>query len=137
LVILVCGLLLAGCDRFYGVESRTTFHTPVDVECLGAALASVPEAAPVAYQRQESRSTVANDWLYGERGADILELIQSPNEWDFSNSRRRMGVAIPHDQLVHFVPLMQKVNQAIQARCGLPVASLKATAVGETKSSGF
>jgi hypothetical protein len=45
-----------------------------------------------------------------------------------------MGVAVPHDEMARFVPLMQKVNQAIQMRCGLPVAHLKAEPVGETKS---
>jgi hypothetical protein len=44
-----------------------------------------------------------------------------------------MGVAVPHDEIVRFVPLMQKVNRTLQMHCGLPVAHLKAEALGETK----
>jgi hypothetical protein len=44
-----------------------------------------------------------------------------------------MGVAVPHDEMMRFVPLMQKVNRAIGTRSGLPVANLKA--VGDIKSS--
>jgi hypothetical protein len=144
LTIVLPVLLVAGCDRFYGVESRATLSGPIDVSCVNAALASVPDVGLVTYQRNEDRSTeilpkqrkvltVAHDWLYGERGADILEIIQSPDGWSFRNSRSRMGVGVPHDEMVRFVPLMQTVNKAIQMRCGLPVANLKAEPVGETK----
>jgi hypothetical protein len=144
--IIFLGLLLAGCDPLYGVESRATLNRPVDVKCVNGALASVPEAGPVTYQRVEELSTeifpkqrkvltVTHDWLYGEEGKDILEVIQGRDGWDFSNSRRRMGVAVPHDEMVRFVPLMEKVNRAIETRCRLPVANLKAVALGETKSS--
>ena len=137
-------LLLAACDPFYGVASRTTLLDPVDIRCINAALLSVPDVGPVTYHRSENRSTeilpkqrkvvtVAHDWLYGEGNADILEIIQSPDGSSFRNSRSRMGVAVPHDEIVRFVPLMQKVNQAIQMRCGLPVAHLKAEPVGETE----
>jgi hypothetical protein len=145
-VIIILGVLLAGCDPVYGVESRATFHHPIDIACVNAALTSVPEASPVTYQHREDRSTeilpkqrkvlmVAHDWFYGEGGADILEVIQGPDEWNYRNSRSRMGVAVPHDEMVRFVPLMQKVNRAIEARCGLTVGNLQATAVGETKLS--
>jgi hypothetical protein len=144
LTIVLPALLVAGCDPFYGVESRATLSGPVDVRCVNAALASVPDVGRVTYERSESRSTeilpkqrkvltVAHDWLYGEGGADILEIIQSPDGWSLRNSRSRMGVAVPHDEMARFVPLMQKVNQAIELRCGLPVAHLKAEPVGETK----
>jgi hypothetical protein len=145
LTVVFPALLVAGCDRFYGVESRATLSGSVDVPCVNAALASVPDVGRVTYERSENRSTeilpkqrkvltIAHDWLYGEGGADILEVIQGPDGWSFRNSRSRMGVAVPHDEMVRFVPLMQKVNQAIQMRCGLPVAHLKAEPVGETKS---
>jgi hypothetical protein len=145
LTIVFSALFVAGCDPFYGVESRTKLSGPVDVLCVNAALASVPDAGRVIYQRDEDRSTeilpkqrkvltVAHDWLYGEGGGDILEVFQGADGWFFRNSRSRMGVAVPHDEMVRFVPLMQKVNQAIQMRCGLPVAHLQAEPVGETKS---
>ncbi|HEU4696537.1 MAG TPA: hypothetical protein VFR92_06205, partial [Sphingomicrobium sp.] len=130
-------LLLAGCDRFYGVESRVALPGPVDVRCVNVALKGVQGVGSVTYRRTENRSTeilpkqrkvltIAHDWLYGEGGADILEIIQGPDGWSFRNSRSRMGVAVPHDEMVRFVPLMQRVNHAIQMRCGLPVANLKA-----------
>jgi len=134
-VIILLALLVAGCDRFYGVESRTRLRGPVDVRCVNAALATVPDVQRVTYQRNKLDDGVAHHWLYGENGADIVELIQDSDGWDFSNSRRRMGVAVPHEQMVRFVPLMQAVNQALQARCGLPVAELRAEPVGDTKPS--
>jgi hypothetical protein len=147
LVVIVCtGLLVAGCDSFYGVESRTTLHGQIDVACVNAALTSIPEAGSVRYQRTEEGSTeilpkprnvttVAHDWFYGDGGKDTLELIQHPDGWDFSNSRRSMGVPVPHEEMTGFVPLMQMVNRALQSRCGLPVGSLQAESVGETKPS--
>lgn len=132
-IVVLLALLVAGCDRFYGVESRTRLPGPVDVRCVNAALASIPEAGRVTYQRDKRDDGVAHDWLYGENGTDIVELIQHPDGWYFSNSRRRMGAAVPHEQMVRFVPLMQAVNRAIQTRCGLPVAELRAEPVGETK----
>jgi len=138
-------LLIAGCDAFYGVESRTTLSGPVDVRCINGALASVPDTGAVTYQRSENGPTeimpkqrkvltVSHHWLYGEGGADILEIIQGPDGWSFRNSRSRMGVAVPHAEMARFVPLMQQVNEAIEMQCGLPVARLKAEPVGETKS---
>lgn len=146
LTIISLGVLLAGCDPFYGVESRTTLNGPVDVDCINAALASVPGVGPVTYQRREDHSTeilprrrefltIAHDWLYGVSGKDTLEIIQGPDGSDFSNSRRRMGVAVPHEEMVRFVSLMHEVNRAIETRCGLPVAKLNAVAIGETKAS--
>ncbi|GAA4013340.1 hypothetical protein GCM10022280_09480 [Sphingomonas swuensis] len=138
-------LLLVGCDRFYGVESRATLPAPVDVRCVNAALSGVEGVGSVQYWRTENRSTeilprqrnsliVAHAWLYGESGADVLEIMQGPDGWFFRNSRSRMGVAVPHDTMARFVPLMQKVNYALEMRCGLPVADLKAELVEMTKS---
>ena len=144
-ITMLPALLITGCDQLYGVESRATLPGPVDVPCVNAALASVPDVGRVTYDRSQSDSTeilpkqrkvltVAHDWLYGEGGADILEFIQGPDGWSFRNSRVRMGVTVPHDEIVRFVPLMQKVNRTIELRCGLPVARLTAQPVGDTKS---
>jgi hypothetical protein len=140
----VVALLLAGCDPFYGVDSHTALPAPADVRCVNEALASIPEAGQVVYERSESRSTrifpkprealtVMHVWLYGEGGKDILQINQAPAGWDYRNARSRMGVAAPQEEMVRFLPLMQKVNRVIQARCGLPVANLKHEPVGGTK----
>jgi hypothetical protein len=140
----VPALLLAGCDPFYGVESRATLPGPVDVRCVNAALASLPDVGRVTYQRRENRSTeilpkqrkvvtVMHVWLYGEGGGDILQINQTPDGWDYRNARSRMGVAVPHEEMARFKPVMLKVNGAIQLRCGLPVGNLKAEPVGDTK----
>jgi hypothetical protein len=142
--IVVAALLVAGCDPFYGVESRAMLPGPVDVRCVNAALATVPHVGRVTYQRSENRSTeilpkqrkvvtVMHVWLYGEGGNDILQINQTPDGWDYRNARSRMGVAVPHNEMARFQPLMLKVNRAIQLRCGLPVGSLRAEPVGETK----
>jgi len=41
---------------------------------------------------------------------------------------------VPREEIAHFVPLMQKINRAIQSRCGLPVANLGVRPVGGTKA---
>ena len=136
-------LFLTGCDPFYGVESDTKLAGPVDVRCVNAALASIPEAGRVTYRRNEVPSTeifpkrrkahIMYVWLYGERGWDALQIYQTPDRWYYRNARSRVGVAVPHEEMARFVPLMQKVNRVIQTRCGLPVADLRAEPVGETK----
>jgi hypothetical protein len=144
IIIVVPALLVAGCDPFYGVESRATFPGPVDIRCVNAALASVPHVGRVTYQHSENRSreilpkqrkvvTVMHVWLYGEGGNDILQINQTPDGWDYRNARSRMGVAVPHDEMARFQPLMLKVNRTIQSRCGLPVGTLRPEPVGETK----
>ena len=148
-VSVVLVLLLAGCDPFprvvfYGVESHTILPGPVDVQCVNAALTSVPEAGPVTYQRNEiptfhrllvrlfptlwkdNGEYIINVWAYGERGRDLLQIFETPDHWSYYNTRSRARVAVPHEELARFVPLMQKVNRVIGARCGLPVADLRA-----------
>ena len=135
---------LAGCDPSYGVDSHTALAGPVDVRCVNAALANIVEAGRVTYERSESRSTeimptrrsvrtVMHVWTYGEGGKDILQINQTSDGWDYRNARSRLGVAVPHDEMVRFVPVVTKVNVVMQARCGLPVAGLKSETVGETR----
>lgn len=144
LTIAVSAFFVAGCDRFYGVESRATLAGPVDIRCVNAALASIPDVGDVTYQRSDESSTeilpkqrkvvtVMHVWAYGEDGNDILQINQTTDGWDFRNARSSMGVAVPNDELARFQPLMLKVNRAIQSRCGLPVGNLKSEPVGETK----
>jgi hypothetical protein len=144
-ISLIIALVLAGCDPFYGVESGTPLAGPVDVKCVNAAVVGVLDAGPVTYQRDENRSTeilpkqrqvltVMHVWRYGERGSDVIQINETPDGWTFRNARSRMGVAVPHEEMTRFVPLMQKVNRAIQTRCGLPVANLGAQPVGDTKA---
>lgn len=144
-ISVVSALLIAGCDPFYGVESRATLLGPVNVVCVNAALASVPNVGRVTYQRSEERSTeilpkqrkvstVMHVWTYGEGRANTLQINKSPDGWDYRNARSRMGVPVPHDEMARFKPLMAKVNRVIQLRCGLPVGNLKAEQVGVTKS---
>ena len=135
-------LLLAGCDPLYGVESRTRLDGPVDIHCVDAALASVPGVGRLRYELGESRSTrilprrrtivtVTHDWFYGEGGADIVSISHSPEGWEYGNARRRSGVPVPKAEIDRFQALMQRVNQAIQARCGLPVGDLKSEPLAE------
>jgi hypothetical protein len=143
-VVFLLLLPLSACDRFYGVESRATLHGAVNITCVDAALHDLPEASHILYQRDQSHSTeilpkqrevqtIAHAWLYGEGQSNILEIIQTPDGWEYTNSRRRMGVSVPHEEMVRFLPLMRKVNQALQAHCGLPVGGLRGEAVGSTK----
>jgi hypothetical protein len=135
LTVFVSALLLTACDRFYGVQSHATLSGPVDIGCVNAALRSVSDVGRVRYQRSEDRSTktAMHVWVYGEGDSDVLQINQTPDGWDYRNARSRMGVAVPHDEMARFQPLMLEVNRAIQLRCGLPVANLKAEPVGETK----
>jgi hypothetical protein len=139
-------LLLAACDAFYGAESTATFAGPVDIGCVNAALASVPGTGQTTYRRDEDRSTellpkhrkvliVSHAWTYGEGGADILQINQTPDSWEYRNARSRINVRVTHEEIERFLPLMRTVNGVVQARCGLPVANLPAEPVGATKQN--
>ena len=129
-------ILLGGCDRLYGVQARTTFTKSVDVHCVGVAVESVPNVGNVEYHRSESRAiellpkqrevrTISHVWLYGEGGKSILQLNNTPDGWDFTNARTRMGSPIPRSELARFEPLMRSVNSAVAERCRLPLANIK------------
>jgi hypothetical protein len=129
-------LLLAGCDRSYGVESRTSLKGPVDVGCVDLAIRSVAGAGKVDYRRSEDRSTeiypkqrkvvtAIHLWLYGEGGSSTLQINQTPDAWEFTNARLRMGSPVPEDEIARFVRLMRIVNSTLADRCGLPVGSLR------------
>jgi len=133
------GLLLAltACDPIHGLASRTTLHEPVDTRCVQAALASLPEAGHVTYRRGERDSVqilpkqrkvhvVTHAWQYGEAQGSILQINQTPDGWEFTNTRSRIGQAIPQAELDRFIPVMRKVNRALQDRCRLAVADLQA-----------
>ena len=139
-------LLLAGCDAFYGAESRATLTGPVDIGCVNAALASVPGAGQTTYHREEDRSTellpkhrkvliVSHAWTYGEGGGDILQINQTPDGWEYRNARSRINVRVPREEIQRFLPLMRTVNRMLQSRCGLPVGSLSAEPVGATRQN--
>jgi hypothetical protein len=138
-------LSLGACDRLYGVESRATLHREVNVFCVNATLHDMPETGQILYQRNQYHSTemlpkqrevqiITHHWLYGEGQGDILEIIQTTDGWEYTNSRRRMGVPVAHEEMRRFLPVMQKINRALQMRCGLPVGGLRGEAVGSTKS---
>lgn len=137
--IVCCGALLllaSGCDKINGVESHVTLKGPVDVSCVNVAISDVSEAGSVIYQRHENSSTellpkqrqvltIMHSWAYGERGASILQINQTPDGWEYWNTRRRMGAPVPDEEIAQFLPLMRKVNRTIQRRCGLPVGALR------------
>lgn len=129
-------IFLAGCDRLYGVQTRTSFTKSVDVYCVGASLESVPNVGNVEYHRSESRATellpkqrevrtISHVWLYGEGGKSVLQLNNTPDGWDFTNARLRMGGPIPRSELARFEPLMRSVNSTVAKRCKLPVTNIK------------
>lgn len=109
---------------------------PVDVGCVGSALASVPGVGAITYHSDENRwteilpkqrkvMTVIHLWLYGERGTSALQINQTPDGWEFTNARLRMGSPVPADEIAHFVPLMRLVNSTIAQKCRLPVGDLQ------------
>ena len=135
-VIPIAFLLIAGCDRLSGVASRAAFTGEVDIGCVESALGSVPGLGTVTYHRRESRSTevypkqrevltVTHLWLYGERGKSSLQINQTPDGWEFTNTRVRMGSSLPEDEISRFVPLMLLVNKTLASHCRLPVGNLQ------------
>jgi hypothetical protein len=128
-------LLLGGCDPGQGVVSGTTLSSPVDVGCVGTAIASVPEAGRVTYHSDESRSTddgsdprrreIEHVWLYATDNQLILRMIETPDGWEFTNSHGRVRSRGAKQEIARFARLLQTVNGAIQERCGLPVGNLE------------
>lgn len=138
-------LLLSGCDRFYGVETRASLNRAANVDCVQATLSGIPDAGRVAYRRSEARATeilpkqreiltVMHVWTYGEESARlILQINDAPDGWNYRNGRSRMNVVVPDEEIALAMPLMQLVNRTIEERCGLPVGNLQAEPVGETR----
>jgi len=128
-------VMLSACDRIYGVSSKTTLESPVSISCVSSALSSVTGSGPVDYVLSERNSveilpkqrrvgTVMHVWLYGEGQLTVLQINQTPDGWDFTNTRSRMNEAVSQEEIARSIPLMREVNRAIQDRCGLPVANL-------------
>jgi hypothetical protein len=78
---------------------------------------------------------VSHAWTYGEGGADILQINQTPDGWEYWNARSRINVRVPREEIRRFLPLMRTVNSVLQSRCGLAVANLPAEPVGATKQN--
>lgn len=127
---------LSGCDRMYGVQSHTSLRGPVSIGCIKAALESTPEAGRVTYEhaqhdsvelapKQRNVRTITHVWLYGEARSFVLQINQNPDGWDYTNTYSRIGTAIPEAEIGQFIPVMRKVNQAIQDKCGIWVAGLE------------
>jgi hypothetical protein len=130
-------LLSTGCDRLYGVQSHASLQGPVDINCVSAALSSIPEAGHVSYKSEQHDSigilpkqgkerTVIHVWLYGEARDSILQINQSSDGWGYTNTHSRMNEAIPQAEIDRFIPTMRKINRVIQNKCELQVADLQA-----------
>ncbi|PNU01655.1 hypothetical protein A8V01_27360 [Novosphingobium guangzhouense] len=130
-------LLLIGCDRLNGVQSHSSMRGPVEISCVNAALGSIPEAGHFVYQtdqhnsveilpKQRKTRTITHVWTYGEARSYILQINQTADGWDYTNTLSRIGEAISQAEIDRFIPTMRKVNRAIQNKCGLQVADLQA-----------
>ncbi|WP_157222638.1 hypothetical protein [Novosphingobium sp. AP12] len=133
---------LSGCDRMYGVQSRTSLRDPVSIGCVKTALKTIPEAGKVTYEheqhnyvelspKQRNVRTTSHVWLYGEEQNSVLQINQNPDGWDYTNTHSSIGRAIPESEIRQFIPVMRKVNQAIQDECGLRVADLQLERISE------
>lgn len=132
LVALACSL--TACDPISGVSTDAKLTRPVDLVCIDGALRTVAGAGTVEHRTDVSKSfqilpyrgqvvTVSDAWDYGGDRGGILHLTNDGQAITYSNGRMKMGNPLPKADLDAFVPLMDRVNIAIESKCGLPIRS--------------
>jgi hypothetical protein len=126
-------IALAGCDTIYGVSSGAHLSAPTDEACISTALAAVPGITVVDRTQRSNEShrlwpkpgriqTQSHVWIYdfgGPKPGIVQTHFDDRGEGHYSNSLRRMGVRIPPADMSAFEPVMNRVDAALQARCGL------------------
>jgi len=131
--ILVLCILLAGCDRISGVSTDAALTTMVDYECVDQAIRSVNGVAEVVRHEDQDKSFQISPyrgeviskrylWLYGPDQTAALQLTDDGQKRSYTNGMKKLGEPWPASRLEAFIPLMNRVNAAVEHDCGLPIS---------------
>jgi hypothetical protein len=132
-------LLLAGCpgiygDSVYGYRRSADLETMPSVDCVRKSIRSVPGVASVDFQQStgsrpltwtgvQAADEVYNFSFNGLPGSHIggdLQITRNyKSETKFSESVLSMGGPPPRENIDATRPVMEKIEGALAARCGL------------------
>jgi len=131
-VLALC-ILVAGCDRISGVSTEADLMSEVNYRCVDRAIRSVSGVGEVTRHEDEDKSfqimpyrgeVIYNRhlWQYGPDQTAALQVTDDGQKRSYTNGMMKMGEPWPASRLDAFIPLMKRVNAAVEYDCGLPVS---------------
>lgn len=125
-------LLVAACDPISGVRTRANLTEKANLPCVDHTIRKIDGVGQVVHRVDRNESyqilphrgkiiSVINQWRYGPNQNAALQIADDGKERSYYNGMEKMGEPWPAAQLDAFMPLMKKVNEAIEENCGLPL----------------
>lgn len=116
-------LALTACDTVYGVATEANLAYPVDIGCIDRTMRSIPDIGVVKHISSRNPNISQEIWEYGIGQSGSVRIIYNEAYIDYSNGRLRMAEPFSKSDLDSFIPLMDRVNAALEQSCGLPLRS--------------
>ena len=133
--VLIAIVLLgtSACDRISGVRTDAKLTEKADVQCIDRTLRGVEGVGEVIHHTDRNESygilphrgkivSIIDQWTYGANQNAAVEVADDGVDRYYFNGMQKMGEPWPAAQLDAFVPLMRRVNDAIEKRCGIPLS---------------
>lgn len=122
----------SACDRISGVRTEAKLTKAADVRCIDRTLRGVEGVGEVVHHTDRNESygilphrgkivSIINQWAYGANQHAAVQVADDGVERSYFNGMQKMGEPWSAAQLNAFVPLMRRVNDAIEKECGLPL----------------
>jgi hypothetical protein len=132
---LAAGLVAAsvgGCDPIRGVQTNIDLKTPLDLGCVDQTIRKTSGVGEVSHQVDQTEGTqilpyrgkvitVMEAWQYGGDKGGTVQISNDGKKIVFFNGRLKIGNPFPKADLDAYVPLMNRVNAALERECGLPL----------------
>jgi TonB family protein len=132
LPLMLLALSATGCDRISGLRTDAELEAPADIECINRSIRRIPGVDEVSYQDERHESfgitpyrgkiiTVSHHWSYGLGEQATVQVLDDGLRRSYFNGMQKMGEPYPPGDLDRFLPLMARVNAALEKDCGLPI----------------
>jgi hypothetical protein len=126
------GLITSACDPISGVQTNAELATAVDLQCVDKTVRTLPGVGVVVRSTDRSESfqvmpyrgkvtTISEAWHYGGDLGGTVQIVREGKVTTYFNGKLKMGPPFPKAELDAFVPLMKRVNRALERECGLPL----------------
>jgi len=134
LPLVLVALSAAGCDRISGLRTDAELQAPANIECINRSIRRIPGVDKVSYRDDRSESfqimpsrgkimTVSYQWSYGPAEHAAVQILDDGLQRTYFNGMQKMGEPYPPGELDRFLPLMVRVNTALERDCDLPIAA--------------
>jgi hypothetical protein len=131
--LLLSAVLLAACEPAHGAETFLALSRIPNIACIDGALRATPGVISVSYGVDKSQSedilphhAIVNaenyHWQYNRPVGAILQVTQEGTNISIQNGLVTW-FSQPPSTMDTLIPLMQRINMAIERRCGIPIAS--------------